>query len=333
MRSRVLLKEGSVLNRGDLLSGMQLPIEAQEAYRAALTRGGMPSDEPDADDDDYDGPIEFYDENRSPPRSLRLSPLQRFPDAFSSQSFFQAFRSELDAVGHDGISVAESPVELLAWVLPIGDDKTEVLLESMSHWLRMRGEKITAEDLLDQVTNEVNTNALIFLVKRLGSKANRRQLRDIYLKLNRDLNASTLFLLAHPTQEDARLRIHYSSIYRLRYYDGDIICRFGPGVLWTGDAPAQVLGELLHDNTHLLARWLEKVLFHQVAHHGSISSLFEPWVEHVGSRWKDEWCPTPVISCGRSNDFGHPSPRVLWEYGGEVVFEGSEAFEGSFEWL
>jgi hypothetical protein len=190
------------------------------------------------------------------------------------------------------------------------------------------------EDLLEQPTNEVNTKALISLTKALARKANRSQLKEIYRRLNRDLNAGTLFLLVHPTQQDAEYRFHHIQRFWPKYYVGESMADGArPGVLWTGDAPSSVLNRLLQDGTTRLHKLLGGVLFHQVAHHGSISSLSLPWVKHVGSRWRQPWgFPTSVVSSGRSNNYGHPSPRVLWEYGAEVVYEGSKVFEGSFEW-
>jgi glyoxylase-like metal-dependent hydrolase (beta-lactamase superfamily II) len=79
----------------------------------------IPPDEPRVDDSDRERPLDAGDDNPVPPRDLRLSPLQSFPDAFNRQSNFKACRSELEAVGSNGVSVDEAPVELLTWILPI----------------------------------------------------------------------------------------------------------------------------------------------------------------------------------------------------------------------
>jgi len=294
----------------------------------------IPPDEPLMGDSDHELPLGAGDENPVPPRDLRLSPLRSFPDAFIPLSNFRAYRSDLKAVGSDGVSVAEAPVELLTWILPITDARTTELLEKLSAWLQTLGESVTVEGLMDASTDQVNTVALVSLVKALGKKANRSQLRDMYLELNGDLNVGTLFLLVHPTQINARYRCRHNLIRELRSFRRLIIENaFGPGVLLTGDAPTRVLKELLDNGTDRLTKRLQQVLFHQVPHHGSLSSLYEPWVEHIGSRWMYGWHPISVVSCGRSNHYGHPHPRVMWEYDGEVVSEGSQEFEGSFEWL
>lgn len=83
--------------------------------------------------------------------------------------------------------------------------------------------------------------------------------------------------------------------------DHGIVLRLRVGqstALLTGDiedaAERQILASSYPVNAQLL----------KVAHHGSRSSTSEFWLKHVRPRWA-------VVSAGRRNRFGHPSPVVL----------------------
>ncbi len=68
--------------------------------------------------------------------------------------------------------------------------------------------------------------------------------------------------------------------------------------LLTGDATAESESEILGRSGNVRAQVL------QVGHQGSAAASSEEWLARVGPK-------VAVISCGRSNRYGHPSPKVL----------------------
>jgi len=83
--------------------------------------------------------------------------------------------------------------------------------------------------------------------------------------------------------------------------DGSMFVRLaGPATtaVFTGDASSEVEEEVLASGLG----WRAQIL--KAGHHGSRFSTGDPWLAAVG--------PTVVIvSCGRNNTYGHPSPDLL----------------------
>lgn len=292
-----------------------------------------PDDEPppegprDSDPDrhrEWDGD----DHDAYPPTQLRLDPPRRLSGALRSGSSFAAFYSRLNATSHAKHS--EAPVRLLTWVRPIGASLTRTLMADLHKWLAPIAPSLKLGNLVDKSTARVNTGALLSIVEAVRQKASRTAIGDIYEKLNHDLNTSSLFLLAQPTCRRSEYRFSMS----LKHHDyfGVESLEPGPAVLWTGDAPATLLEELLHDMLVPLREPISAVAVHQVPHHGSASSMCSSWLREVGSRWNRRNCPMSVISSGRINHFRHPSPEVVWRFCSKVVCEGSAALEASWAW-
>lgn len=83
---------------------------------------------------------------------------------------------------------------------------------------------------------------------------------------------------------------NYSAVLKLTYQDTSF--------LFTGDAEAEVEKELLASGTDLSSTVLK------VAHHGSNSSTTTDFLQAVRPK-------IAVISVGKDNSYGHPSPKVL----------------------
>lgn len=103
----------------------------------------------------------------------------------------------------------------------------------------------------------------------------------------------------------------------------------GPAVLWTGDAPAMVLENFINEACPKLKEITRAVIIYQFPHHGSAGSVSPQWLDEIGKSFP---LLMSVISAGRSNAFGHPSPEALWRLPAKMISEGSYPFEASFEW-
>jgi competence protein ComEC len=82
--------------------------------------------------------------------------------------------------------------------------------------------------------------------------------------------------------------------------DGSLFVRIGPppgSALLTGDAPWEEELQALRQ-----ADWRASIL--KAGHHGSGGSSAESFLQAVRAEWL-------VVSCGRDNRYGHPSPAVL----------------------
>jgi hypothetical protein len=224
---------------------------------------------------------------------------------------------------------SEAPVELLTWVRPITESKTRTMMKEMEKWLASIGLSTKLLDILSGDASRISTGDLLVFIKAIADKANRAQARAIYLKLNSDLNAGSLFLMAHPTQPAALYRANFRA-EPWRHFHTEVL-QPGPAVLWTGDAPAQVLHQFLRDAKPRLTDVIQVAYMHQFPHHGSASSVSPRWLHAIGERWSKLY-PMSVISAGRSNSFGHPSPEALWRCPSIAVSEGSPSFEASLEW-
>lgn len=71
--------------------------------------------------------------------------------------------------------------------------------------------------------------------------------------------------------------------------------------VFTADAEAAALARLYHRGL------LSGVTVLKVPHHGAASSLYGPWITHMGAK-------TAVVSVGRHNAYGHPAPGVVEAY-------------------
>lgn len=301
--------------------------------------GGTPPDVEDTrppDDTQPDQPEEWEaaddrgggDELGSP-STLLLGPVTPAQDLVTSGSAVTATQSSLEA--SDRGARKQAVVQFLTWNRPASAEQTDRLLRTIERWLKRNGAGSSGAELCKSSPNHLDARSLDAVTKGLSARSSRRELRQIYLSLNSDLNASSLFLLVRPTQRGCTYRFRHERKIG-RYFGRETDVHQAPGVLFTGDAPDTVLNEVLSDATEELHAGLREVLLHLVPHHGSRGSLSKDWFTEVGQSFNPAYCPTSVVSCGRSNDYGHPSPRVLWELSSEVVSEASRVFEASYEW-
>ena len=83
--------------------------------------------------------------------------------------------------------------------------------------------------------------------------------------------------------------------------DNSLVLRVSFGnfhALFTGDAENEEEADILASGVELQSDVLK------VGHHGGDDATSEAWLEAVQPK-------TAVISCGKNNDYGHPSPRTL----------------------
>ena len=93
----------------------------------------------------------------------------------------------------------------------------------------------------------------------------------------------------------------------------------GKRVLVMGDAPVEVEAKIMNDHPEVDCDILK------VGHHGSDTSTSEKWLDAV----------TPeiaVISCGRKNSYGHPSPKVMERLEARSITVRRTDLEGSVEY-
>ena len=288
---------------------------------------------PQADNEQHEerGPRdseEWHGHDSARPDHVQLTPLARDSNTFKNTSRFRAFRSVLQ--GWDTKQRTESPVELLTWIHPMPDTNVQGLYGELTQWFTSEGLSITPDDLIPKVGGQVDPAQLLGLVRAIHNETSRSKLRTIYNRLNPGLNCGSLFLLARPTQEDRLYRLS-SSVIPCPFFAHRCKINLGPSVLWTGDAPTNVLEECLGAANERLSQLLNSVLIHQFPHHGSRTSVSADWISSLGKHWSNRY-PMSVISAGRSNTFGHPSPEALWRCPSTVIHEGSPPFEASFEW-
>lgn len=82
--------------------------------------------------------------------------------------------------------------------------------------------------------------------------------------------------------------------------DGSMIVRLTTGqasALFTGDAGIEEEVQMMKKGS-----WSSQIL--KLGHHGSRFSSGDSWLDHVRPR-------AAIVSCGRDNSYGHPTPEVL----------------------
>jgi competence protein ComEC len=87
--------------------------------------------------------------------------------------------------------------------------------------------------------------------------------------------------------------------------NNSVVLRLGCGAaafLFTGDVEREAENELIQADGNLNADVLK------VPHHGARGSVYEPFLEAVHPR-------LAVVSVGRVNSYGHPSPVMVETYG------------------
>lgn len=100
---------------------------------------------------------------------------------------------------------------------------------------------------------------------------------------------SASFVFIGPLQESANMN------------DNSLVLRLSYGsfhALFTGDAETAEEGDILVSNSELRSTLLK------VGHHGSANATSQEWVNAIRPQYA-------VISCGKNNEYGHPSQQTL----------------------
>ena len=98
-----------------------------------------------------------------------------------------------------------------------------------------------------------------------------------------------------------------------------------PTVLWCGDAPYDVLNDVVALGSGHFNKRLAYTSLWQVPSHGSASSLRPGFHKAISPA-------VGFISCGKHSRLGRPSPRVIWRASAQLVTEESRPLIMSFLW-
>lgn len=137
------------------------------------------------------------------------------------------------------------------------------------------------------VPRHLGMGELLALARRVGARVEQRQAGDEW-----QIGGARVRVL-HPSLPDwerRRVRNDDSVVIEVRY--GDV------ALLLAGDVSAEIERSVLP----LLTPAPHRIL--KVAHHGSRTSTSRELLEH----WRPQ---IAIISCGRGNTFGHPTPEVI----------------------
>ena len=131
-----------------------------------------------------------------PPKALRLGPLQAWGHAFHSESGFRAGWAPINPAPATGVAASEVIAWLLTWVRPLdpGLDLSEVHRQIAV----VVGIDPTAWAQMD----ELSADEAGKLADRL-SKPSRRELNELYKKIDHTVNAGSLFLMVYPGDAEA----------------------------------------------------------------------------------------------------------------------------------
>lgn len=305
-----------------------------------------------------EGPQENIEEDPPGPDKIGLSLLRPWNGAFRRNSRLKASWSSLDAGLNPDLrerTLFEHILILITWIKPLSLDEIDDLCQKVADLLSDEVSDVLKEHCDLRMNEEISEKDVINLVKLICNKKNKARLMDMYKEFCGDLNSSSLFLMAqvaglkdipissktltnhitffsegpflkpidwHDLPLSLRDRIR-------RQWLGDIDpekwLSMHPALLWCGDAPLEILDELMNDALDDLSKRLEATNFWQIPHHGSQHSF--------NQRFYDKLKPAKgFISYGLTNTFDHPSPRVVRHTGAEIVTELSKPLQFSITW-
>lgn len=244
---------------------------------------------------------EFGDNKKINTSNIVMEDLKKATDVFKLKSKFVAGKS---CVKINLSTCKDTVAEIITWANPISKDKTNDLWSFMVDLLRCVDESIIINDVPDDklqsvfVENGFLENIYGRMISFVNTKEGRKKIQGAYKKINKDLNSSSIFVLARPIVNSNRYTVKTKILE-------------SPGILWTGDAPKFVLDKITGDNG--AKSWFKKAVgwtfIHQFPHHGSRSSVSSDWLKAISNDWRH--CPVSVFSVGEKNSYGHPTKEAV----------------------
>jgi hypothetical protein len=259
-------------------------------------------------------------------RGLSLGQWAPWPEAFRDGSATRAARAELGTGG----PTAELVLTLATWVTPLQQRVLQILASETRHILGAKAGPLF-QGLFEAGAPEISHAEVKRLAETVQQHVSRRALQVLYRRLQRDLNATSLFLLARGVQRKRSLslwtRCQWPWVMRRHSLPGTMAASgpCSPAALWTGDAPSAVLMGMLADVGCGLAALLKSPAVWQVPHHGSHESFAPRFYEFLSP------CGA-FLSCGRDNRYGHPSAQVVRHTSPLVITEDCRPMAAGMTW-
>lgn len=300
-------------------------------------------------------PLEDMEAEPPGPDKISLGPLRPWQEAFERDSNLKASCSSLDA-GNRTDGLFEHVLNLITWIKPLAPDKIDDSYQRIVDLLSDETSDALRECCGPGMNEEIPEKDVADLVELICNKENKTKLMDLYKEFCGDLNSSSLFLMAqlaqlldipvssetlrskitfllddgsfialpdwHNLSSPARNEIRKKWLRDIDYREWG--SRF-PALLWCGDAPTEILDEVMNDASDDLSKRLGATAFWQIPHHGSKYSFSRQFYDRIGTA-------KGFISHGHSNNFGHPSPRVVRHTGADIVTELSIPLQYSITW-
>jgi hypothetical protein len=283
------------------------------------------SHSPDFDESDNntrrreDPELQHEDGEHSYAHELKINSVSSWPGCFVERPDVNA----LTALVQGGTRASTPVFRLVTWNRPPRHANAEKVCEEILKALG-DGSRRIFEPLYDGAKKELTSKEISSLVRGISGKPGVvGRIRDILRnRAHSDPNSTSLFLLGHALP---LRKMPWG--WRCSTYTPP--CRANlekavPTILWTGDAPAAGLREVLRDASGELSRRLAYTSAWQIPHHGSVDSHCPEFYEALAS-------PIGYMTCAL-NDKYHPSTRVSRDTKAEIVHEQSQPFLMHFEW-
>jgi beta-lactamase superfamily II metal-dependent hydrolase len=241
-------------------------------------------------------------------------------------------------------AASDALLTLITWVKPLPADGLKAALDRLSGC-----PSSPARDLLVSLVGShasgLDPAEVLDLATQLSKTGEPKAIRELYRALQTELNSTSLFLLGQAARVSDWRRTCYGHAggrgfpwapvawpwgpfwpcpdcprdYPMEVWWRELLFRghaskLCPTFLWSGDAPTEVLAELLNDAQAPLRQRIEATTAWQVPHHGARSSLCPELYAALGPS-------LPVISCGIRNRYRHPNLEVTQRSGAAVMTE------------
>ena len=235
---------------------------------------------------------------------------------------------------------ADTVLLLIAWLQRADDADAAPLCDQIASLVAPG-----IRDLLANTPDELSPDDVHRLTRLLRRETDNRHWRLLYHALRNQQDSGSLFLMvqaAHVSETlwTAACPLKAGTCTFLQRLTQEAVgaclewcpfvrrmqCEKGfPTILWCGDAPHDVLNDvLMFAGDHFIKR-LSFTSLWQIPNHGSASSLRPGFHKAISPA-------VGFISCGAHSKLARPSLRVIWRTAAQIVTEESRPFIVSFLW-